>query len=94
MMTRQIDDVSDIDDCIETDGVTVWVNSVDGGCIGRFSRFGLDVHRATIDQETKGQCLDCTHPPEPASWTRFVASMFEYHAVIVPEALRPAWVVA
>lgn len=26
-----------------SDGYTVWVNSIEGVCIGRFSKFGIDV---------------------------------------------------
>lgn len=88
------EDLLVVDDCFETDGKTVWVSSHDGHCIGRFSRFGVDVHQ-TAEQQMSGssECLFCTHPPTPPSWPDFVAAMHQHHGVVVPETLRPAWVV-
>lgn len=60
--------VEGIDYCIDvsSEGSTVWINSADGSCIGRFSkRFGLDVHRTLTEQMAGGsQCLHCTHEPQ------------------------------
>lgn len=78
---------------IRTDGETIWINDVTGCCIGRFSRSGVDVHHAGMDQLKDGkQCLDCFHEGAPAElWTRFVGSMLAHHGVAVPIDFRPGW---
>ena len=59
---------------VSQDGQTVWVHSMDGSTVGRFSRrFGLDVHR-TVTEQLQGapQCLHCTHEvPSHADWVLF-----------------------
>lgn len=70
---------------ITTDGKTVWVNGPNG-CLGRFSRHGVDVHRDPADPQSGPHCLDCS--PEP-DWNRFKESMKLYHGVIVPDHYRP-----
>lgn len=56
--------------------LTIWVNK-GGGAIGRFSRFGIDVHHDTETQIALGkQCMDCTHSrPTQEEWLRFKSSM-------------------
>ena len=78
---------------ILTDGQTVWVNLDDGMCIGRFSRFGVDVHNdAETQLETGKQCLDCIHDlPHHEAWERFRGSMLTHYQIEVEESLRPAY---
>lgn len=80
---------------IQSDGKTVWVNGADGCCIGRFSRFGIDIHRDFAAQLAGlGQCLDCTHTmPDLSDWKRFVSAMrchydVEIGARYMPEFLK------
>lgn len=81
---------------ILTDGMTVWVNSQSGMCIGRFSKFGVDVHNDLEIQENGGvQCLDCCHDlPHPEAWDRFVSSMQRHYDIALSEDLRPSYAVA
>lgn len=74
-----------------TDGKTVWVNDATGMCIGRFSRFGIDVHRAFEEQIAGlGQCLHCTHArPGLIEWHGFVEAMRERHGVAIPASCLP-----
>lgn len=78
---------------IETDGRTVWVNGSDGMCLGRFSRFGIDIHRTFAEQAAGlGECLECTHKVATnADWERFQVGMMAHHKVIVGAQFRPAW---
>lgn len=74
-----------------SDGKTVWINAADGSSIGRFSRFGIDVHK-TLENQMKGegQCLDCTHSkPSIQDWERFRTAMKSHHAVEVEECHMP-----
>lgn len=53
---------------------TLWVHSLDGSTVGRFSkRFGMDVHNTVSDQLAGApQCLHCTHvPATQADWMEF-----------------------
>lgn len=72
---------------IMTDGRTVWVNGPQGGLIGRFSSFGIDVHSAGTDMH----CHDCRALPTKGAWRVFVESMAVHHALVVPESFKPAW---
>lgn len=76
---------------IESDGNTVWVNSQTGMCIGRFSRFGIDIHRDFHQQaDGKGECLNCTHErPSIAEWERFKSGMREHYGVSVGDEHKP-----
>lgn len=89
MKTRIIDNVE-----ITTDGRTVWVNETTGCCIGRFSRFGLDVHRSMGEMITgAGECLHCTHGrPDKSGWAVFQAMMKLHHNVHVMDRYKPDWV--
>lgn len=80
----------------ESDGRTVWVSSSDGDCIGRFSRFGIDVHRGVRQQMAgEGECLHCTHEkPDVEAWGVFKDEVLRHHGVVVenehmPEFLKP-----
>ncbi len=75
----------------ESDGRTVWVNASDGCCIGRFSSFGIDVHKDAWGQMSSGdQCCDCK-PGKTNSkdWEHFKASMLEHHGVVVTDEHMP-----
>ena len=66
---------------------TVWVNGQDGMCLGRFSNFGIDVHKDTAGHTS---CLDCkAGPVTPADWKRFQESMLRYHQIHVPDSYMP-----
>lgn len=72
-----------IDIDITSDGRTVWVNT-SAGCIGRFGKAGIDIHRSMNDQAAKGECLFCTHgPTTKQDWTTFVEKMNEFYGVLV-----------
>jgi hypothetical protein len=74
-------------DAVRSDGVTVWVDTVAGFTVGRFSRFGIDVHTA----DASG-CIDCTHTkPGPREWVRFQNGMAAHHGIDVGEEHRPHW---
>lgn len=80
----------------ESDGRTVWVHSPEGDCIGRFSRFGIDVHRGVKQQMAgEGECLHCTHEePDAEDWKIFQAEVLHHYNVAVgdehiPEFLKP-----
>lgn len=76
---------------IDSDGRTVWVNSAMGVCVGRFSRFGIDIHRDfTAQVAGEPECLDCTHEkPTLAEWERFKSGMMEHYGVVVGDEHRP-----
>lgn len=78
---------------VHGDGRTVWVHGLDGSCIGRFSRFGIDVHR-TVAAQVRGepQCLDCTHgKPDLAGWRRFQDGMRRHYGVNVGDEHMPGF---
>lgn len=79
---------------VESDGRTVWLNAADGSCVGRFSRFGVDLHR-TVSEQMAGlpECLDCTHEcPGPAEWKRFQDGALLHHGVAVSDRHRPRFI--
>lgn len=73
------------------DHQTVWVNADDGMAVGRFSKFGVDVHHDAETQMRLGtQCLACVHDFPPAEgWQVFVDKMEEHYGVRVPDDARP-----
>ena len=76
---------------VESDGVTVWVNSQQGDCIGRFGRNGIDIHR-TVEAQLNGadQCLHCTHGAVTADrWQEFKDKMLELYGVTVTDEHKP-----
>lgn len=78
---------------ISSNGTTVWVHDAGGVCIGRFSRFGAEVH-GTVQEQVAGKTYrDCVHGlPPRESWERFVRSMKLHHAVVIGEHYRPNFV--
>ncbi len=74
---------------ITSDGVTVWVNGA-SGLLGRFGRNGIDIHRPASEQQTKGECLFCTHEKTtPADWEMFVRGMQTHHGIFVHPRYMP-----
>ena len=76
---------------VTSDGKTVWVNSAESCCIGRFSHFGIDIHHhGGVQMLTGQQCLDCRHgKPDLADWTHFKESMWRHFLVIVGDQHMP-----
>ena len=69
---------------VTSDGKTVWVNSATG-CLGRFGRFGIDIHT----RDTTG-CLHCTHGiVSDDDWEVFKEKMLEHHGVLVGDIYKP-----
>lgn len=70
---------------------TVWVNSsLDGSCIGRFSKkFGMDVHKTGTQQMNgEGECIHCTHTPgTKEDWHEFCRLMAHHYDVGIPSSL-------
>ena len=84
---------------VMTDGRTTWVNAPDGSTVGRFSKWGVDVHRSAAEQLAgMPECIDCTHQKpgktEWASegWGRFVTGVRDHFGVEVPDSFAPAFV--
>ena len=79
---------------VSSDGKTVWAHAPDGSCVGRFSRFGIDLHR-TVSAQMAGEpeCLDCTHAlPELAEWRRFQEGLRVHHGIGVGDAHMPKFI--
>ena len=73
-----------------SDGNTVWVNAPT--LVGRFGKFGIDIHRASTDQSVKGECLLCTHhTPLTGDWKLFQDKMKEFYNIVIHEKHRPKW---
>jgi len=72
-------------------GRAVWINADDGGSVGRFSAFGVDVHAdATAQIETGQHCLACSSSLSPqAGWALFRSSLRDHYGISVPEDLCP-----
>ena len=77
---------------VVSDGLTVWVNAASGECLGRFGKFGIDVHKKVEDQrDGASECLFCTHGPTTlADWEAFRVSMALHHRVQVGDTHRPS----
>ncbi|MGP3508633.1 hypothetical protein [Paracidovorax citrulli] len=76
---------------VDAERTTVWVHSLDGTNVGRFSMLlGMDVH-TTFEEQLRGgrQCLHCTHEvPSREDWFHFCALMLQHYGVTVdPELL-------
>lgn len=75
---------------IRSDGKTVWVNDTDGRCLGRFSRFGIDVHTDAAGQSSGVTCLDCKPGPTTVDdWMRFREDMLQFYGIRVAERHMP-----
>ena len=80
---------------VVSDTRTVWVNSgKTGHCLGRFSRWGIDIH-AEYDASAAEvrECIQCTHvEPTLSGWQQFLAGMWHHHGVTVGDDHKPRWV--
>lgn len=76
---------------IETDGVTVWINSGEGFCYARFGRMGIDVHRVPdFDRGVEKECLFCTHEVVvPKDWETFKTKVLEFHGIPITDLHKP-----
>lgn len=73
---------------ITSDGRTVWINGP-LSLLGRFSRFGVDVHAEMKADGTGGECVGCkTGTPD---WALFKKKMREVHDIEVGDVHKPAW---
>lgn len=72
---------------------TIWINADDGMCVGRFSRFGVDVHHdAETQLWTGAQCLACVHDAPPdEGWEIFLEKMWRHYELEIPGDIRPAF---
>ncbi len=79
---------------ITDDGYTGWVKSPHGSCLGRFSRFGINVHRDhDPDADNGAECLYCIHErPGLAGWRQFQEAMWFYHGVFVSDEHMPKFI--
>lgn len=71
----------------------IWVHASDGSTVGRFGRFGIDLHNTLTDQMAgMSECKLCTHgQPTPADWILFRQKCYEFYGVEVPnDAFDPA----
>lgn len=75
---------------------TVWVTAPDGGTLGRFSRWGMDIHKPTRDQLAKGVACDhCTHElPGRKEWEGFLIYFKVVYKLVIPAAAEPSWLPA
>jgi hypothetical protein len=64
----------------------VWIHASDGSTVGRFSRFGIDLHNTVTDQLAgMPECRLCTHErPSVADWDMFREKALEWWDVNVP----------
>jgi hypothetical protein len=71
----------------------VWVNSA-LGCVGRFGRMGIDIHRTFEAQLAgEGECLFCTHGPVGlVEWHEFQRLMHYFYGVVIDDSVRPPYV--
>lgn len=71
---------------VNAERTTVWVHTLDGSNVGRFSTLlGMDVH-TTFEEQLRGggQCLHCTHgAPTHEDWIQFCALMLQHYGVTV-----------
>lgn len=70
----------------------VWVHASDGSTVGRFGRFGIDLHNTLTDQMAgMPECKLCTHGrPTSDDWNLFRQKCQEFYGVDVPaDAFSP-----
>ena len=77
---------------VSSNGV-VWINDIQGMCIGRFSHWGIDIHHGTKKQMEGEHCIKCS-PGRPtlSGWNEFVLDMEKLHGVTISAIHRPVWV--
>ena len=65
---------------------TLWIHASDGSTVGRFSRFGIDMHNTVTEQmQGSAQCRLCTHKqPTRSDWKLFIEKALEFWGVVVP----------
>ena len=75
---------------VETDGITVWVNSPEIN-VGRYGPRAVDVHLKPELQMKGDHCFDCfKRTVFPADdWKRFCKGMMIVHGVKVPDDFEP-----
>lgn len=75
---------------IDTDHITVWVNSAEG-CIARFGVNGIDIHKTFYEQRSgASECLQCTHAPTTAAdWETFKDGMAKHYGIVVTDKYKP-----
>jgi hypothetical protein len=77
---------------IMSDGKSVWINSANGMCIGRYTLTGVDIHQDAAAQIATGrECLDCfdrTADPD-FDWLKFTEGMKFHYNIDVPEIHKP-----
>ena len=66
---------------------TVWIHCSDGSTVGRFGRFGVDLHNSVTEQMAGApECRLCTHGQVSAEdWTLFKEKALEWWGVVVPD---------
>lgn len=66
---------------------TVWVHSSDGSTVGRFGRFGIDIHNTVSEQmQGKSECRLCTHGRVSLpDWKLFIEKSLTFWGVVIPE---------
>ena len=64
----------------------VWVHASDGSTVGRFGRFGIDLHNTITEQlNCMPQCRLCTHDSVTSGdWDTFRAKALEWWGVEIP----------
>lgn len=75
------------------DGKTVWINTPQGMCVGRFSQMGIDIHHDFLKQQTEGtQCLQCKKGPcTLEDWDTFVEGMKTHYKINIPQKAMPRY---
>lgn len=71
------------------DAKTIWIHCSDGSTVGRFSRFGIDLHNP-VSEQIKGapECRFCTHSqPSISDWDMFRSKAFEYWNITIPSSI-------
>lgn len=63
----------------------VWIHCSDGSTVGRFGKFGIDLHNSVLEQmQGASQCRLCTHGiPTQADWELFRVKAKEWWGVCV-----------
>ncbi|MFT6347040.1 MAG: hypothetical protein ACJAYB_000021 [Psychromonas sp.] len=64
---------------------TVWIHCDDGSTVGRFSKYGIDLHNSISDQMAGApECRFCTHGAvNEKDWAMFIKKAFEFWGVVV-----------
>jgi hypothetical protein len=75
---------------ILTDGRTVWVNGLDGACLGRFSKNGYEIMNAgTPPPKSSHYLLAEAGPTDLDDWEVFCVCMMGHHNIDVPFDYAP-----